>query len=58
VAGRVEEIVPTPSRFLTLVGEREHVNRLEWKTRYDESEKLFDENSCAAVSLRMTLSGA
>jgi len=39
-------------------GEREHVKRLEWKTRYDESEKLFGENSCAAVSLRMTLRGA
>jgi hypothetical protein len=25
---------------------------------HDESEKLFDENSCAAVSLRMTLRGA
>ena len=26
------------------VGVREHVKRLEWKTRYDESAKLFDEN--------------
>ena len=26
------------------VGVREHVTRLEWKTRYDESAKLFDEN--------------
>ena len=26
------------------VGERGHVRRLEWKTRYEESEKLFDEN--------------
>ena len=25
-------------------GVREHVKRLEWKTRYDESAKLFDEN--------------
>jgi hypothetical protein len=43
------------------VGVREHVQRLEWKTRYDESAKLFDENlqnSWAAVSLRMTIRGA
>lgn len=26
------------------VGVREHVKRLEWKTRYDESIKPFDEN--------------
>ena len=26
------------------VGVRDHVKRLEWKTRYDESAKLFDEN--------------
>jgi hypothetical protein len=42
-------------------GVREHVKRLEWKTRYDESVKLFDENlqnSWAAVSLRMTIRGA
>jgi hypothetical protein len=26
------------------VGVREHVKKLEWKTRYDESAKLFDEN--------------
>lgn len=26
------------------VGVREHVKRLEWKTGYDESGKLFDEN--------------
>jgi hypothetical protein len=26
------------------VGVREHVKRLEWKARYDESAKLFDEN--------------
>jgi len=26
------------------VGVREHVRRLEWKTGYDESAKLFDEN--------------
>jgi hypothetical protein len=26
------------------VGVREHVERLEWKTLYDESAKLFDEN--------------
>ena len=26
------------------VGVREHVRRLEWKTRDDESAKLFDEN--------------
>jgi hypothetical protein len=25
-------------------GVREHVRKLEWKTRYDESAKLFDEN--------------
>lgn len=25
-------------------GVREHVRRLEWKTRYDESAKAFDEN--------------
>ena len=25
-------------------GVREHVKRLEWKTHYDESAKLFDEN--------------
>ena len=43
------------------VGVRVHVRRLEWKTRYEESEKLFDENlqnSSAAVSLRMTIRGA
>ena len=43
------------------VGVREHVKRLEWKTRYDESAKLFDENlqnSWAAVNLRMTIRGA
>jgi len=37
------------------------VIRLEWKTGYDESAKLFDENlqnSSAAVSLRMTIRGA
>ena len=26
------------------VGVREHVKRLRWKTHYDESAKLFDEN--------------
>lgn len=26
------------------VGVRAHVKRLEWKTHYDESAKLFDEN--------------
>jgi len=26
------------------VGVRGHVKRREWKTRYDESAKLFDEN--------------
>jgi hypothetical protein len=26
------------------VGVREHVKGLEWKTRYDESTKLFDES--------------
>jgi hypothetical protein len=26
------------------VGVREHVKRLGWKTRYDESAKMFDEN--------------
>jgi len=26
------------------VGVREHVKKLEWKIRYDESAKLFDEN--------------
>jgi hypothetical protein len=26
------------------VGVREHVERLGWKTRYDESMKLFDES--------------
>jgi len=43
------------------VGVREHVKRLNWKARYDESAKLFDESlqkSWAAVSLRMTIRGA
>jgi hypothetical protein len=26
------------------IGVREHVEKLIWKTRYDESAKLFDEN--------------
>jgi hypothetical protein len=26
------------------IGVRAHVKRLEWKIRYDESAKLFDEN--------------
>ena len=40
---------------------RKHVKKPEWETRYDESVKLFDEslqNSWAAVSLRMIVSGA
>jgi len=42
-------------------GVREHVKRLGWKTRYDESTKLFDESlqkSWAAVSLRTRIRGA
>jgi hypothetical protein len=42
--GRDGKRLGSPEQAHVGVGVREHVRRLEWKPRYDESAKLFDEN--------------